>query len=96
MTGKKFDLGQVVVAKGVDEKMKEDRSIRVFVQVSNGRYVHRDWGQTCDEDAKVNNRAIQNGERIRAVYKQPKTDRTILIITEADRSVTTIMFPDEH
>ena len=96
MTGKKFDLGQVVVAKGVDEKMKEDRSFRVFVQVSIGRYVHRDWGQTCDEDAKVNNRAIQNGERIRAVYKQPKTDRTIWIITEADRSVTTIMFPDEY
>ena len=96
MTGKKFDLGQVVVSKGVDEKMKGDRSFRVFVQVSIGRYVHRDWGQTCDEDAKANNRAIQNGERIRAVYKQPKTDTTIRIITEADRSVTTILFPDEY
>lgn len=96
MTGKKFDLGQVVVNKSVDEKMKEDRSFRVFVQVSIGRYVHRDWGQTSDEDAKANNRAIQNGERILAVYKQPKTDTIIRIITEADRSVTTIMFPDEH
>lgn len=96
MTGKKFDLGQVVVAKGVDEKMKGDHSFRVFVQVSIGRYVHRDWGQTCDEDAKANNRAIQNGERIRAVYKQPRTDTTIWIITEADRSVTTILFPDEY
>ena len=96
MTGKKFDLGQVVVSKGVDEKMKGDRSFRVFVQVSIGRYVHRDWGQTCDEDAKANNRAIQNGDRIRAVYKQPRTDTTIWIITEADRSVTTIVFPDEH
>ena len=96
MTGKKFDLGQVVVAKDVDEKMKEDRSFRVFVQVSIDRYVHRDWGQTCDEDVKANNRAIQNGERIRAVYKQPRTDTTIWIITEADRSVTTIVFPDEY
>lgn len=96
MTGKKFDLGQVVVAKGVDEKMKEDRSFSVFVQVSIGRYVHRDWGQTCDEDAKANNRAIQNGERILAVYRQPKIGITIRIITEANRSVTTIMFPDEH
>ena len=96
MTGKKFDLGQVVVSKGVDEKMKGDRSFRVFVQVSIGRYVHRDWGQTCDEDAKANNRAIQNGERIRAVYKQPRTDTTIWIITEADRSVTKILFPDEY
>ena len=89
-------MGRVVVSKGVDEKMKEDHSFSVFIQVSIGRYVHRDWGQTCDEDAKANNRAIQNGERIRAVYKQPKTDITIWIITEADRSVTTIMFPDEH
>lgn len=96
MTGKKFDLGQVVVFKDVDEKMKEDRSFRVFVQVSIGRYVHRDWGQTSDEYAKANNRAIQNGARIRAVYKQPRTDTTIRIITEANRSVTTIMFPDEH
>lgn len=96
MTGKKFDLGQVIVTKSVDEKMKEDRSFSVFVQVSIGRYVHRDWGQTCDEDAKANNRAIQNGERILAVYRQPKTGITIRIITEANRSVTTIMFPDEH
>ena len=96
MIRKKFDLGQVVVTKGVEEKMKENRSFSVFVQVSIGRYVHRDWGQTCDEDAKVNNRAIQNGERILAVYKQPKTDTTIRIITEADRSVTTILFPDEY
>ena len=96
MTGKKFDLGQVVVSKGVEDKTKEDRSFRVFVQVSIGRYVHRDWGQTCDEDAKANNREIQNGDRILALYKQPKTDTTIRIITEADRSVTTILFPDEH
>ena len=96
MTGKKFDLGQVVVTKGVEEKTKENRNFRVFVQVSIGRYVHRDWGQTCDEDVKVNNRAIQNGERILAVYRQPKTGITIRIITEANRSVTTIMFPDEH
>lgn len=96
MMGKKFDLGQVVVTKDVEEKMKEDHSFSVFVQVSIGRYVHRDWGQTCDEDAKANNRAIQNGERIRAVYKQPRTDTTIWIITEADRSVTTILFLDEY
>ena len=96
MTGKKFDLGQVVVTKDVEEKMKEDHSFSVFVQVSIGRYVHRDWGQTCDEDAKANNRAIQNGDRIRAVYKQPRTDITIWIITEADRSVTTILFPDMY
>ena len=89
-------MGQVVVTKGVDEKMKEDHSFSVFIQVSIGRYVHRDWGQTCDEDAKANNRAIQNGERILAVYKQPKNDTTIWIITEADRSVTTIVFPDEY
>lgn len=96
MAGKKFDLGRMVVTKGVGEKMKEDRSFQVFVQVSIGKYVHRDWGQTCEEDAKANNRAIQNGERIRAVYKQPRTDTTIWIITEADRNVTTILFPDEY
>lgn len=96
MKEKKFDLGRMVVTKGVGEKMKEDRSFQVFVQVSIGKYVHRDWGQTCEEDAKANNRAIRNGERILAVYKQPKTDTTIWIITEADRSATTVLFPDEY
>lgn len=53
-------------------------------------------GDTCNVDAKMNNDAIRNGDRILAVYTQKNTDVTIWIITEWDRSVTTILFPNEY
>lgn len=55
-----------------------------------------DLGDTCDEDKEANNAAIKNDEQILAVYKYPKTEEEIWIITECDRSVTTILFPHEY
>lgn len=58
------------------------------------RYVVGDWGDTCEEDAKFNDISVDQGERILAVYK--RGDWTIWIITEWDRSCTTILFPEEY
>ncbi len=92
----KFELGRFVLTIGVDKKMKEDSSFKNFVQVSLGRYVQCDWGDTCDEDKKTADAALRNGERILAVYNHEKSGTKIWIITEWDRSVTTILFPDEY
>ncbi len=92
----KFELGRLVLTIGVDKKMKEDSSFKNFVQVSLGRYVQCDWGDTCDEDKQTDDVALKNGERILAVYKHEKSGTKIWIITEWDRSVTTILFPDEY
>lgn len=58
------------------------------------KYVNCDWGDTCEKDAKSNDYAVNHGERILAVYKMGA--RTIWIITEWDRSATTILFPEEY
>lgn len=94
----KFELGRVVVTKAVSDKMSADYNFDIFVKKSLGRYHRGDWGNVGKEDAKSNNDALENGERILAVYSRSysKSNDTIWIITEADRSVTTILFPSEY
>lgn len=92
----KFELGRVVVARGIDDRMERDPTFKRFIQRSLGRYMNCDWGDTDEEDANSNNEALKEGERLIAVYILPNTDVKIWIITEWDRSVTTILFPDEY
>lgn len=92
----KFELGRLTLTIGVDTKMKKDSSFKKFVQVSLGRYVQCDWGDTCDEDKQTADESLKDGERILAVYEHKESGTKIWIITEWDRSVTTILFPDEY
>lgn len=65
------------------------------------RHRDGDWGDLCEEDKLLNDLAVQNGERILSAYDIPKfyclgyADK-IWIITEADRSYTTFLFPHEY
>jgi hypothetical protein len=54
-----------------------------------------DWGTVGTEDWKTNNWAAANGERILSAYLLP-TRVKIWIITEWDRSVTTVLLPDDY
>lgn len=90
----KLELGRVVVTQGISNEMNQSGEFAVFVSTSLGRYVNADWGDTCEVDAKANDIALISGKRILAVYK--RKDKTIWIITEWDRSVTTILFPYEY
>ncbi len=92
----KFKLGRLVVTSGVDKKMKEGSPFKDFVHVSLDRYGQCDWGDTCDEDKQTANESLKDGERILAVYNHKESGTKIWIITEWDRSVTTILFPDEY
>ena len=92
----RLELGQVVATIGVHTKMQEDAKFRTFVIECLEKYGGCDWGDTCEEDRKSNDYALKNEERILAVYKMPETEETIWIITEWDRSVTTILFPSEY
>lgn len=91
---KKFKLGQTVVTRAINERMKEDSGFQDFVKKSLSRYINRDWGDTCPEDARANDEAVREGERVLAVYIYK--GETIWIITEWDRSVTTILFPSDY
>lgn len=92
----RVNLGEITMTSGVYSRWKKDSNFAVFVAKSLKRYAKCDWGDTCKEDKELNNKAIENGERILAVYIMPDTKTKIWIITEWDRSHTTILFPNEY
>lgn len=59
------------------------------------RHLSGDWGDTCESDARTNEEALRSGNRIISWYQVSKELR-IMIITEADRSATTILLPEEY
>lgn len=93
----KFKLGREVATRSVSEWIDPsgDEGVR-YGQVLDclKRHVSGDWGDVCSDDAALNDEALKLGNRILSVYTVD--DRVIWIITEADRSSTTILFPEEY
>ena len=89
-----IELGAVVTTAGVAEWMEESQSRSIAVARAVWRHRSRDWGQVCQEDKETNDEAVRDGNRILSSYKVE--DRDVWIITEWDRSVTTILFPEEY
>lgn len=94
----KFTLGNVVATCGVVNLMDKDSQFREFVEVSSKKYIECDWGDMCRDDCIMNDNAVKTGdERIHGSYSHPNNkDWKIWIITEWDRSVTTILLPSEY
>lgn len=95
----KFELklGRLVMTSGIARKITSDKDFQDFVNASFGRYIKGDWGDLSDEDKNANEEAVKCGDlRILAAYINPKTKEKIWIITEANRSYTTILFPEEY
>ena len=90
----KFSLGQLVMTRGVHSKIKEDVDFAIGVLDAFERYQRCDWGDLCDEDKAENEHALKEGERIFSVYNIG--DEKFLIITEWDRSVTTLLLTEEY
>ena len=89
------DLGQVVSTGGIAEYISEYPEYKKEILRCVGRYIDEDWGDMCKEDMELNDSAVKNGDdRILAKYKTSKGG--IYIITEWDRSVTTILFTHEY
>lgn len=87
-----LDLGQVVATPGALEALEEAKVTPLSLLI---RHASGDWGQLCDEDREANNRALIHGERVLSNYPL-KTGERIWIITEWDRSVTTLLLPSEY
>ena len=58
------------------------------------RHVTGDWGELCAFDRRQNEIALREGYRVLSSY--PVGEKRVWIITEADRSVTTILLPEEY
>lgn len=86
-----FPLGQVVATPGALKVLdKEAVNASVLLQ----RHQSGDWGIVPEEDAQENQASVTNGNRILSSY--PIGDARIWIITEADRSSTTLLLPQEY
>ena len=91
----KFKIGQVVISRGVNDKISKSIVFSEFILLSIAKYRNCDWGNLGKEDWKMNDEAVKNGDdRILARYNNEEGD--IYIITEWDRSVTTILFSSEY
>ncbi len=91
---KKFKLGRVVVTAGIADLMNANSRFEFFVKNSLGRFIKGDLGDLCDEDKAASDKAVTSGEMIMGAYKHHGVE--IWIITEWDRSATTILFPHER
>ncbi len=91
----KFNPGQVVVTTAVNKLMADDHDFSLHVFLALNRHLAGDWGDLCDEDRATNETALLDGDRLFSAYKKDDVP-PIWIITEWDRSVTTILFPDEY
>jgi hypothetical protein len=58
------------------------------------RHLRCDWSEMDPEDAETNRLAVENGGRIFSAYQYG--NRRVWVITEADRSATTILLPEEY
>ena len=88
----KFLVGKLVATPGALEALVEAGQTPMdFVS----RHVQGDWGECCDEDREANENALRNGDRLFSVYQTAKGVK-IWVITEADRSSTCVLLPEEY
>jgi len=88
--GIRFPLGQLVITHGACDKLSE-----LDVNVAINRHVIGDWGELDERDREENDLAVDHGGRLMSRYNS-RTGTVFWIITEYDRSVTTILLPLEY
>jgi hypothetical protein len=88
-----FSLRQIVSTPGALSALgKEGIDASSLLQ----RHITGDWGEVSEDDRRENNLAATEGFRILSAYTLPRTGVKLWVITEADRSVTTLLLPDEY
>lgn len=91
-TSPRFRPGQVVATPGALAALGEnDSDCSEYL----GRHLRGDWGDLCDDDKQANDEALKEGLRLLSAYRL-RDGTKIWIITEADRSVTTALLPDDY
>jgi hypothetical protein len=93
--GDKFPMGHLVTTVGVADMAASNEPFAKLVRQSLQRHSQGDWGNLCEDDKKENEVSLQQGFRLLSAYEADGLPK-IWIITEADRSVTTVLFPDEY
>lgn len=94
----RFKLGQIVLTPGAIAALEEaGQQPSEFL----GRHVTGDWGELDEGDKQANDAAclhegdLDKQDRILSAYMMPK-NKKLWVITEYDRSVTTLLLPEEY
>lgn len=86
----RFHPGRLMItrnAKDVLPHMEVDAAIK--------RHLNGDWGDVCQSDGALNEQALRSGDRLFSVY-HTQDDVKFWIITESDRSATTVLLPSDY
>jgi hypothetical protein len=87
-----FLLGQVVATPGALAALeKAGQGPQEFL----ARHTAGDWGNLCDEDRRENQFSVEHGQRVLSSYLTEAGEK-LWVITEADRSSTCILLPEEY
>lgn len=89
----KFELGCVVMTRGVADWVEQNPPYRNLFPLLD-KHIQGNWGEIDEEDKQTNNEALELGNRILSAYTLD--GEKLWIITEWDRSVTTVLFPSEY
>jgi hypothetical protein len=90
MATARFRLGRLLSTPGALERVSHSEMLRALE-----RHVSGDWGNVCPEDAEANESALHDRARLLSSFTTEEGVR-FWIITEADRSVTTALLPEEY
>lgn len=85
-----LELGQVVATPGALNSVPG-----ICIMYALNRHASCDWGIVCEEDRKQNDYAAAHNERVHSAYRAPD-GKKFWIITEWDRSCTTVLLPEEY
>ena len=90
----KFPLGRLVMTAGIDTLLASHEADLAVLVPLLARHQSGDWGDVDATDAFANDLSVAEGQRILSAYHL--LDQKIWIITEADRSATTVLLPSEY
>jgi hypothetical protein len=108
LTVRRFRLGILTLTRSVNDLTADYSAFAKFVWECLKRHQHNDWGDLDAEDKASNDRDVSRGGRLLSAYTLPpaikriltetsdSTDVRLWIITEGDRSATTVLWPSEY
>lgn len=86
----RFELGRIVATPNALRVLTGEEIMQAL-----SRHVRGDWGTLDAEDRQSNDAALQHGGRLFSVYQSNRNEK-FWIITEADRSATTVLLPEDY
>ena len=87
----RFPLGHVVATPGALDVVRT-HGLDVLDLVH--RHARGDWGDVSEHDAQANDRSVEGGTRVLSAYET--AGGKLWVITEADRSATTVLLPSDY